>query len=285
MVVLALIPLYQEILQTLQRLPEGAPVWPDFEAAVYLPHRAYFEGLGHTYGPEVFGPGGLPAAVERQAPHLRLALSPAPAYRMEERAQQLLDAVAPLLPGNPPNLYLATLLFLAPAATLSILGRPAIALGLERFHPTPPPGGAKYWYHPDEVVEMIPHEAAHAARMQVLDLPPSPRRLSLLDMVMLEGTALLFTDLLLGRMTLATFMPLEQLAWHQAHDAQVRAVTADAFQTGGMEAFLRFFTPSAPVSGYYVGYSLCREYLERYGNHAIRELVGLPSLEILRRLV
>lgn len=281
---MALIPVYQDVLRVLRATPQGSPVWPAFEAEVFLPHRAYFEGLGQTYGPEIFSPDGLPGTVERLAPYLRASLEPAPAYGMEEQAQRLLDEVTALLPGTPPNLYLATLFYLAPAATISVLGRPAIALGLERFHPAPPPGEPKVWYRPDEIVEMIPHEAAHAARMQVLDLPPTPRLLSLLDMVMLEGTALLFTDLLLGRTTLATFMPAAHLAWHQANDQYVRSLAAAAFDATGMDVFRRFFAPSAPISGYYVGYSLCREYIERYGPQSIRELLALPSKEILNRL-
>lgn len=279
---MALIPIYRDVLRVLRAIPPGLPVWPAFEAEVFLPHRAYFEGFAHTYGPEVLGPGGLPHAVERLAPSLRANLEPAPSYGMEET--RILDSVTPLLPGTPPNLYLAILFYIAPAATLSVLGRPAIALGLERFSPAPPPGEPKYWYRPDEIIEMIPHEAAHAARMQALQLPPTPRLLTLLDMVMLEGTALLFTDLLLGRTTLATFMPAAHLAWHQANDRHVCAVAAAAFSSRGLEAFQRFFSPDAPVSGYYVGYSLCREYLERYGAHSIRELISLPSQEIINRL-
>lgn len=267
---MAVIPLYRELSRALR---EGR-----------LPHPEYFAGLEETYGSEVFGPGGVRGALAQVGPGLVQALEPAGGYAMEERAQRLLDQVASLLPIAPPDLYLATLLFIAPAATLSMQGRPVIALGLERFSPKPPSGGEKVWYHPAEAAEMIPHEAAHAARMQVLGLPCTPRRLSLLDMVMLEGTALTFTDLLLGRETLATFMPPQALAWHRAHDADVRTQAAAEFETSGMPAFLKYFSREAPVSGYYVGYSLCREYLDRYGAQTMPELLTLPADEILRRL-
>lgn len=171
---MAIIPVYVDILRALAGTPPGRPVWPHFEAHAYLPHRAFFEGLLETYGADTYGPLGLPGAVEMAAPMLRQALAPAAAYRMEERCHRLLETAAPLLPGSTPNLYLGTLLFMAPAATLSVLHRPAMALGLERFHPSPPPTGDKLLYHPDEVAEMVPHEAAHAARMQVLRLPPPP---------------------------------------------------------------------------------------------------------------
>jgi hypothetical protein len=279
----AVIPLYRDILRTLSELPYGYPVWPRFEATVYYPHRAFFEGLVNTYGSDVFGPGGLPGAIERMAPALRESLRHAPGYGMEAEAQRWLDTVSPLLRWSPPNLYLGTLLFTAPAATLSVLGRPAMALGLERFHPSPPAAdqGDKYWYHPVEVAEMIPHEAAHVARMQALDLPPTPRRLSLLDMVMLEGTALTFTDLLLGKQTLATFLPPAQLAWHCANDAQVRAATAPDFAREGMDVFRQYFSADSPISGYYVGYSLCSEWLRRHGPDQIGTLIALPSAAIL----
>lgn len=278
---MALIPLYRDLLCALQY---GPPFWPAFAAMACRPHQAYFDGLMETYGADMFGPAGLPGAVEQLAPTLRLALAPAPLYGLEQSAAAQMDAVAPLLPGRPPDIYLGTLFFTAPAATLAVGERPAIALGLERFHPAPPPAEPKVWYHPREIEEIIPHEAAHCARMQALGLPPSPQRLSLLDMVMLEGTALAFTDLLLGRESLATFMPADRLAWHMANDARVRAQAATDFQRCGMAPFRQYFSSTSPVSGYYVGLSLCREYLKRYGAGAMAELLMLPSQEILRRL-
>ncbi len=276
-------PVYRDVLRSLEAAARGSPLWPAFHHLAYRPHREYFDGFAETYGPALLGREGLPALVTRLAPALHLALSPAPGYRMEERVRSIMARLRPLLPGRLPDVYLATLFFVAPAATISVGGRPAIALGLERFSPAPPPG-PRYWYRPDEVEEMLPHEAAHAVRMEALGLPPSPQGLSLLDMVMLEGTALLFTDLLLGRETLATFMDPARLSWHRAHDAAVLAAAAREFGTGGMAAFTRYFAVDAPISGYWVVYSLCRRFLERYGTSAMRELLCMPSAEILRRL-
>jgi len=281
---MAEIALYRDVLRALSAVPEGQSAWPGFLEHVFYAHRAYFEGLVATYGQEPFDPGGIPGTLDRQAVALVRALAPAPSYGMEAEASRLLDRVSPLLPGTRPNLYLAVLFFIAPAATLSVLGRPAIALGLERFTPTPPAGGPKFWYHPSEAAEMVPHEAAHVARMQVLKLPPSPRHLTLLDMMMLEGTALTFTDQLLGRQTLATFMPSDQLAWHEAHQGQVWQAVQPELGRTGMDVFTQYFGANAPVSGYFAGYGLCREYLRRFGQHCMRELVAMPSLEILRRL-
>lgn len=274
---MSLVALYPDLLQALNG---PGPVWPRLSPTTV----DFLAGLEATYGPETFGPAGVPGTLERLAGPLLGALAPAAGYGLEESARSLLRAVTPLLPGRSADLYLGTLLFIAPAGTISVGGRPAIAVGLERFHPTPPQGGEKRWYHPAEIVEMIPHEAAHAARMQVLGLPPTPRGLSLLDMIMLEGTALTFTDQLVGRETLATFMPADRLAWHRAHDGAVRASAAAEYAAVGMEPFRRYFTATAPVSGYYLGYSLCRQYLDRYGQGSVRELVALPSWEIMRRL-
>ncbi len=276
-------PVYRDLLLSLRAAELGSPLWPAFCHMAYLPHRTYFDGLVETYGTLITGQGGLPGLVTRLAPALSRALRPAPAYRMEERVRAILARIEPLLPGPLPRVYLATLFFAAPAATVAVEGRPAVALGLERFSPSPPPG-PRYGYPPEGVEEMLPHEAAHVARMEALGLPPSPRYLSLLDMVMLEGTALHFTDLLLGRETLATFMSPERLAWHRAHDAEAIAAAAREFPAAGLAVFVRYFAADAPISGYWVGYSLCRRYLERHGAGAIREMLCLPSAEILRRL-
>jgi hypothetical protein len=287
-VAVALILLYRDVARALGSTPYGYPIWPRFEEEVYYPHRAYFEGLVATYGEESFGEGGLRGAIERAAPQLREQLRHAHALGLEGEAQRWLEVVAPRLTWTLPNIYVGTLLYTAPAATLSVLGRPAIALGVERFQPgtptSPAPGQTKYWYAPAEIAEMIPHEAAHVARMQALELSASPRKLSLLDMVMLEGTALTFTDLLVGRPTLATFMPPQQLAWHQANDAAIREAVAQEYAREGMEVFTKYFTTGAPVSGYWVGYSLCAEWLRRHGTDQIGRLVGLPSAEILAGL-
>ncbi|HYG58519.1 MAG TPA: DUF2268 domain-containing putative Zn-dependent protease [Symbiobacteriaceae bacterium] len=279
---MAVIPLYLDVLRTLTAIPYGYPVWPYFEQSCYYPHRAFFEGFMATYGEDVLGPGGLPGAVESMAPALRERLRAAPWYGLEQQLPGWMAALGALLPGSAPNVYLGTLFFTAPAATLSVLGRPAIVLGLERFLPAPLPAqGEKYWYHPAEAVEMIPHEAAHAARMQALDLPATPRRLSLLDMIMLEGTALTFTDAMLGRQTLATFLPPDRMAWHRANEAQIRSAIAPDLEQTGMEVFLKYFSAGAPISGYYAGYSYCTEFLERHGPGSMNELITLPSRAII----
>jgi hypothetical protein len=272
------------VAEALEAAPQGRLAWPWFEERVWYPHRAFFEGLEQTYGSDTFGPQGLQGALEAAAPALREALRPAATYGLEEYAARLMDWVGPKLPGTAPNVYLGTLLFIAPAATLQVLGRPAVALGLERFHPAPGPHSPKYWYHPSEVVEMLPHEAAHVARMQVLGLPPSPRELSLLDMLMLEGTALAFTDLLLGRQTLATFLDADRLAWHRAHDAYIRRAVEPDHSRTGMAMFEQYFAADSPISGYYLGYSYCCDWLNRHGPDRVRDLVSLPSERILMEL-
>lgn len=280
------ISLYRDLLT----LPRHG-LWPAFLRSCYGKHRTYFEGLLETYGPDVFGPDGLQQAVERAGPAVLKALHAllAGGFQPEPLAEGLLQECLPLLPGAPPRAFLATLFFLAPAATISVEGEPAIVLGLERFvpgerPPSPPGFPGRFYYQPREMEEMVPHEACHAARMRALGLPPTPRRLSLKDMVFLEGTALAFTDRLVGRETLRTFLPEEAFRWHEAHDAEARLTALADFNLTGMDVFSRYFSPQARVSGYYVGLSLCREYLRRYGDDSLSELVVLPSDAALQRL-
>lgn len=266
-------------------------LWPAFSRSCYRKHRDYFDGLIATYGEDAFGPGGLRRAVESAGAAARQAIQVlfAEGGDPEPLAEHLLEGCLPLLPGISPRVYLGTLFFLAPAATLDIGGQPAIAVGLERFTagdppPAPPGYPGRFFYRLTELEEMIPHEACHVARMQALSLPLTPRRLSLRDMILLEGTALVFTDRLVGRETLRTFMPAESFRVHRSRDAEVRRLAAADFDQVGMSAFLRYFSPLSPVSGYYVGFSLCREYLDRFGEDRLTELVTLPSDEVLARL-
>ena len=132
-------PVYRDVLLSLEAAELGSPLWPAFYHMAYLPHRADFDGLADTYGPLLLDRGGLPGILAGQAPALRQALRPAPGYRMEERVRSIMTR-GPRLPGPLPRVFLATLFFAAPAATIAVEGRPAIALGLERFSPAPPAG-------------------------------------------------------------------------------------------------------------------------------------------------
>lgn len=260
------------------------PVWRELLAGTAAGPGclSLLAALEETYGPEVYGLGGAPGALARAWLPAIGQIARVGGNWWEASVAALLDLVHRYLPPPPPDVYLGTLLFLAPAATLSLQGRPVVAVGMERFDPVYPPGmpPPRGLYHPSEIVEMLPHEAAHVARMRALDLSPSPRHLTLADMVLLEGTALLFTDWLLGRETLPTFMPAAEIARHRAQEAAHREVVRAALTERGMPAFLRFFQANAPVSGYYVGLSLCREYCARTGVTPDR-LVRAPTREIL----
>ncbi|BDG60908.1 DUF2268 domain-containing protein [Caldinitratiruptor microaerophilus] len=260
------------------------PVWRELLAGTAAGPGclSLLAALEETYGPEVYGPGGAPGALARTWLPAIGQIARVGGDWWEASIATLLGRVYRHLPPPPPDVYLGTLLFLAPAATLSLQGRPVVAVGLERFDPLCPPGmpPPRGLYHPSEVEEMLPHEAAHVARIRALGLCPSPRDLTLADMVLLEGTALLFTDWFLGRQTLPTFMPAAEIARHQAEEAAHRAVVRGALGERGMPAFLRFFRANAPVSGYYVGLSLCREYCARTGVTPDR-LVLVPTREIL----
>jgi hypothetical protein len=259
---------------------------PWFLHTCYEPHKEYFDGLEETYGREFWGSQGLTGHLLAHGQRLLEATARiAASHDLAADVAALLARSTPLLPGPPPRVYVAPLFFLAPAATVSVGGRPAMAIAPERFAPHPlPPEPVKFTYAPAELVEMVPHEACHVARMEALGLPPTPRALSLLEMVMLEGTALVFADQITGRTTLRTFLPQERMAWHEAHDDAVIAHAVREFDQAGMPVFLRYFAADSPVSGYYVGYSLCRKYLDTFGPGTLPELVTMPSLAILRRL-
>lgn len=269
---MALVSLFRELLATgwagcCQRYPE------------------YFTGLADTYGPELLGPGFPALHVAARGADLAARLARVAPLPWEPAAAALLDLALDYLPGPPPDLYLATLFDLAPAATVGVGGRPVIALGLERFDPAAAPAPPPRWlFAPAELADMVPHEAAHAVRMQVLDLPPSPRRLPLAEMLLLEGTALLFADALLGRETLPGFMPAADLARHRAlaPGAWAGALAPDLHRAGPA-VFARYFSPHAPLSGYWIGLELCRRYCRATGTRPAA-LVTTPTRTVLRTL-
>lgn len=274
---MAVIPLYRELI----RLHQAAP--HQFGALACQRYPTYFGGLWETYGPELFGPS-LPGSLQAIGPVLTGALQGATLLGLEERAEALLSQSAALLPGPSPDCYLGTLLFTGPAATVGLGGAPVIVVGMERFTAQPPVGGPKQFYHAAELAEMIPHEAAHVARGQALQLAMSPRNLSLLEMCMLEGTALHFADSLVGRQTLATFMPAERIAWHEANREPIRQWVRGQWRESGFPTFRRYFGSEADLSGYWIGYDLCRRYLEACGPDSLGSLITMPSAAVLARL-
>jgi hypothetical protein len=273
----AVIPLYRDLL----RLHEASP--HQFGALACQAYPTFFRGLWETYGPDLFGPS-LPRSLQAIGPALAGALAQATGLGLEAKAEELLTQSAALLPGPSPDCYLGTLLFTGPAATVGIGGVPTVVVGMERFTAQPPAGGPKQFYHPAELAEMIPHEAAHVARGRTLGLPMSPRGLSLLEMCMFEGTALHFADSLVGRQTLATFMPADRIAWHEANRAPIRQWVQGQWREGGFPTFQRYFGSEASLSGYWIGYDLCRRYLEAFGPGSLSGLITLPSSAVLARL-
>lgn len=244
-------------------------------------HRPFFAGLEETYGPELFGPKGIPGAVQQGGHQLaaRVAAAAGLAAWEEQSAAALALAMAHL-PGPPPPVYLACLFDLAPGATVSVAARPAVAIGLERFGAEAPASPPRHLFHPSELIEIIPHEAAHAVRMQGLGLPPTPRQLPLKEMLLLEGTAVLVTDHLLGRPTLGTFMTAADLDRHRTADTLLRTQIRPWLEARGMPVFRQFFSAGSPISGYYLGWSLCTDYLRRTGR-TLRELILMPADTVL----
>lgn len=247
-------------------------------------HEPYFAGLLDTYGPELLGPGFPAAHVAAQGAAVAAGLARAAPLPWEQAAAGLLDLAMQHLPGPAPDLYLGTLFFMAPAATIGVGGQPALAIGLERFDPAAvparPPRGQ---FAPAELPDMVPHEAAHAVRMRALGLPASPRRLPLAEMLLLEGTALLFTDALVGRETLPGFMPAADLARHRALLPHLPAALAPDLHRSGPAVFQRYFAATAPRSGYFAGLELCRRYCAATGTGPAA-LVTTPTRTVLAAL-
>lgn len=272
------------------RLAGRRRLWPAFANSCLSRHRDYFEGITQTWGEEMLGPGGLQGAVQRHGPAMLQRLTRLDIEAVGRTAAAWLERSLPLLPGPAPDLYVGVLFFTCPACTLSVAGRPAVAVGAERLTPDRPVRRAGYRldFTVAELAEMVPHEACHAARLQALGLSGRIAELSLLDMLWLEGTALVFTDRLLGRppdrSTLHTLLPAAVLAEHARNDDAVCRRALDASERRGLDALIAFFSPGAPVSGYYVGRRLVQRYLAAHGEDSLAELITLPSAAATARL-
>lgn len=279
---------YRDLLAVPPGLPPAA-FWSAFLRRCYKKHKAVFDGIVDAYGPELLGPNPLLNLTTYTGPICRAAIGrlvTAEPGAAEARCSQLLTECWPEAWGALPDCYLGTLFGLAPAAALHIGGRPGMLIGLERFLPgdTPDPtatpeAAARRTYHLSDLAEMIPHEACHVARARLLGQHLAPTHLPLLDLIMLEGTALWFTDARLGRQTLLTFLPQQEWERHQANEAELLAALRPHLGESGSAVFRRHFADGAAINGYYAGWAVCRRYLERQASDPVA-LTGLPSTAI-----
>lgn len=278
---------YQDLLAVPPGLPPGA-FWSAFLRRCYRKHRPLFDGLVAAYG-ELLGPAALQLLATQAGPPCRAAIGrlvSAQPGAADAACSELLTECWPAAWGEPPDLYIGTLFGLAPAAALMVGGRPSVAVGLERFVPdgvpdpaATPDAAASRTYHLADLAEIIPHESCHVARSRLLQQPLAPTRLPLLDLILMEGTALWYSDSRLGRQTILTFLPQADWERHQAQEEQMlQAVTPD-LQRSGAAIFRRHFAAPALVNGYYLGWSVCRRYLERQGGDPV-SLTATPSAEI-----
>ena len=280
---------YRDLLAVPPALPPAA-FWSAFVHRCYKKHRPVFDGLIATYGPELLGPNALMRLVMNAGPLCRAAIgrliSACPG-EAESRCADLLSGCWLPAWGDPPDCYLGTLFGLAPAAAITVRGRPSMVIGLERFVPgdDPDPGATPEaatgrTYHLADLAEMIPHEAAHAARSQALRLSLTPTRLALLDLLLLEGTALWYTDARLGKLTLLSFLPRAAWERHQAREEQLLSTLVPTLAERGASVFRRHFAGDCTANGYYLGWAICRRYLERQGGDATA-MTTVPSADIL----
>lgn len=284
---MSVLPVYRDLLAIPPGLTRDA--FADaFNRRCWQRHRPLWEGMQETFGPALLGPGGVQQLVRHVGPAVRTAignLAAAHAGAPEQHCADLLAQTWPSEWGAAPDCYVATLFGLGPAATLSVQGQPALAIGLERFVPdgTPegvdPELGPARAYRLADLAEMIPHEGCHVARFRMLGLAPIPHRLPLLELIALEGTALWFSDERLGRQTLRSFMPTGEWERHQRAEVELLQSVVPRLGESGPQVYLGHFSALAPVSGYYLGWAICRRFLERQGGSAAA-MASLPAAEL-----
>lgn len=153
----------------------------------------------------------------------------------------------------------------APATSLLVGGRPAIALHFE--HPQ---------CRPELLETLVTHEFAHCARSAALGLPLSPAELGLADMIAYEGTAARFADAVLGLDTLGQMMSADDRRWHEENEAAVRAAFQAERDGKGMRVALRWFSAGGRPSGYWLGARLC----DAWRGGTLADLLAAPTAEL-----
>lgn len=255
--------------------------WQRFRVGCWNRHHAYYEALVAQQVCHVWPGEALPGLFERGWRPACLKLAQGIGDRIATAALAAhARCVAALGHGEETqgdldfDVYLGFGFHVAPASSLIVGGRPAIALHVE--HPR---------CRAESTPTLVAHEFAHCARAATLALPLSPAELPLGEMLAYEGTAALFADAVLGADTLGQMMPPGEREWHEAHADAVIAAARAEWDRRGRATAMRWFGVGARPSGYWVGERLCRGRLDaRAGRMAgpgnLRALLSLPAREL-----
>lgn len=276
---------------------KGAP-WQRFTGSCWNRHRTYYEALRsqalaplwpNTPPERLFEQRWRPACLK-----LTAGAWPRPAPRdlveatIADAQRRCIDALArgdhdvaglgsvehvrPAPPWLPPggfDVYVGFGFGVAPASSLLVEGRPAIALHFEHSQ-----------CRRELLQTMVAHEFGHCARAAALDLSLSPAELTLAEMVAYEGTATCFADAVLGEDTLAPMMTESDRRWHEQHEQAVRDAFARERDASGMATALRWFAAGGRPSGYWLGARMCAAWLAKEGKSLAR-LLAAPAGQLL----
>ena len=274
---MAVKPLYLDFFEFLDRLGKKDP-WLAYQRCYIQPHLKFFEAYWKTFNH--FDSPQIAARVrkvkEEDYGQLRsLVQSQDPAVLVEEA----LSRCRVVLPLNPePLVYLFVGFFSAEGTTLEVEGWPSIALGLERFKDF------------QDVSLLVSHEYCHCAQRSLLRNFLSPQERPLLSLIMAEGLAVLFSEVVYPEIPWHRhlFLTPERLQWCQENQEVLLELAGADLASEKLVPIL--FGPGdanaglPPRTGYFVARQMLGHCLAHHGAEDFgREFPG--GEELFRKII
>lgn len=262
--------LYTDFFRFLDHGPEEGE-WEAYRRIYLDPHRDFFDAHWACF--EGFDQTQLAERVERikreDYGHLHSLILEQDPIGLARETMRKCRSLLSLDPE--PDVYLFVGFFSADGKALEVKGRPAIALGLERFKDF------------KDFPLLLAHEYGHCAGLNSLKGITSGGENTLLDTLTREGLAVLFTEAVYPEIPLYRhlFLTSERLRWCEENREALLDLAGGDLNSGKLApVFFGSGDPEAgipPRIGYYLARQMMRQCLTHHGD---QEFAGIfPGFE------
>jgi len=275
---MSILRLYEDFFKFLDEWRDGEDLWAICQRKYLEPHAAFLHAYWKNF--DHFDLAQIAQRVQKikreDYGHLRsLIMAEDPTVL----AEGTLGRARALLPMEPePDVYLFVGFFSADGKVLEIQGKPAIAIGMERFKSF------------RDLPLLVAHEYGHCAQKILLKNPIPGEGRTLLGHVTAEGLAVLFTEALYPEIPLHRhlFISPERLRWCEGNEEVLIELAAGDLTSEKLVPV--FFGSGDAEAGIppRVGYYLARQMVGRsFPRHGAKELAEIfPGFEkIFQRIL
>jgi hypothetical protein len=273
---MAVFSLYRDFFRFLQALEGDADPWEWYQKIYLDPHKKFFRAYWSAYFPQM-DLGTLQDRVRRvRRGHYSALEHLLQQNDLERQVQEILARCLAILPSfAEPDVFIIIGFFSPDGFLVTIGGRPAIGIGLERFRNL-------------RLVDIIlAHEYGHYARRLALGYSPSSGPESLEQKLLSEGLSISVSRRVCPGRRLCDYLLMspQRLNWCQENEARLMALARPELGSDRLvPVFFGCGQPDAGIparTGLYLGHRLVERALQRMGWGAFKRLLAMPDIAAL----